>query len=38
LDQVRARLDQMRILEGRLQDELVSLREALASATPRNGE
>ncbi len=38
LDQVRSRLEQMRILEGRLADELLSLREALDSTASRNGE
>ncbi len=38
LDQVRARLEQMRILEGRLADELQSLREAMESPAGYNGK
>ncbi len=36
--QVRARLEQMHILEGRLAEEVRSLREALESSPMRNGK
>ncbi len=38
LDRVRSRLEQMRLLEGRLADEVLNLREAMESSAMRNGK